>query len=389
MFNIGLPELLIIVAIALIVFGPNKLPELAKAFGRAMREFKKATEEVKESFEAETKDLEEIKHTLTDENLLADLAEQVSSSEPTPEEASTHPEPPAPAETSPLEAAPTQTVGERRERKRKKSLRGEKKELLPMDEKKLPLTSHLQELRKRLILSFIAVGIGFILCYTFADSIFNILAAPLMKVMPKGGSLIFISVAEAFFTYMKVAFIAGIILTSPFILYQIWAFIAPGLYQKEKKYVVPFVLGGSFFFALGVLFGYFVAIPVGFKFLLGYATDFIKPMPSMKEYLSFSIKFLLAFGLVFEFPVVLVLLARIGIIDAKMLARQRKYAILLIFIFAAAVTPSPDLISQVLMALPLMGLYELSILLSKIFGKKSAPIPPESDVKKTESPAST
>jgi sec-independent protein translocase protein TatC len=258
-----------------------------------------------------------------------------------------------------------------------------------MDEKKLPLTSHLQELRKRLILSFIAVGIGFILCYTFADSIFNILAAPLMKMMPKGGSLIFISVAEAFFTYMKVAFIAGIILTSPFILYQIWAFVAPGLYQKEKKYVVPFVLGGSFFFALGVFFGYFVAIPVGFKFLLGYATDFIKPMPSMKEYLSFSIKFLLAFGLVFEFPVVLVLLAKIGIIDAKMLARQRKYAILLIFIFAAAVTPSPDLISQVLMALPLMGLYELSILLSKIFGKKSTPIPPESDVKKTESPAST
>jgi sec-independent protein translocase protein TatB len=119
MFNIGLPELLIIVAIALIVFGPNKLPELAKAFGRAMREFKKATEEVKESFEAETKDLEEIKHTLTDENLLADLAEQVSSSEPTPEEASTHPEPPAPAEASPIEAAPTQTVGEKEGEKKK------------------------------------------------------------------------------------------------------------------------------------------------------------------------------------------------------------------------------------------------------------------------------
>jgi len=258
-----------------------------------------------------------------------------------------------------------------------------------MDEKKLPLTSHLQELRKRLILSFIAIGVGFVLCYTFADSIFNILAAPLLKVMPKGGSLIFISVAEAFFTYMKVAFIASVILTSPFILYQIWAFVAPGLYQKEKKYVIPFVLGGSLFFALGVLFGYFVAIPVGFRFFLGYATDVIKPMPSMKEYLSFSIKFLLAFGLVFEFPVVLVLLAKIGIIDAKMLARQRKYAILLIFVVAAAVTPSPDLISQVLMALPLMGLYELSILLSKIFGKKPAPVPSESDGKKVESPAPT
>jgi sec-independent protein translocase protein TatC len=193
--------------------------------------------------------------------------------------------------------------------------------------------------------------------------------------MPTGGSLIFTSVAEAFFTYMKVAFISGLILASPFVLYQIWAFVAPGLYRHEKKYVIPFVLAGSFFFAIGILFAYYVALPVGFKFLLGFATDFIKPLPSMKEYLSFSIKFLLAFGLVFEFPVVLVLLARIGVVDAKTLARQRKYAILLIFIFAAVLTP-PDIISQVIVALPMIGLYELSILLSKIFGKKSPPAQP-------------
>jgi len=242
-----------------------------------------------------------------------------------------------------------------------------------MNEKKLPLTSHLQELRKRLILSFIAIGVGFALCYALADSLFNILAAPLLKMMPAGGSLIFISVAEAFFTYMKVAFIAGLMLSSPFVLYQIWAFVAPGLYRHEKRYVIPFVLAGSCFFAFGILFGYYVAIPVGFKFLLGYATDLIKPMPSMKEYLSFSIKFLLAFGIVFEFPVVLVLLARIGVVRAETLAKKRKYAILLIFIFAAVMTP-PDLISQVLMALPLIGLYELSILLSRLFGKKPAPI---------------
>lgn len=249
-----------------------------------------------------------------------------------------------------------------------------------MDEKKLPLTAHLQELRQRLIFSFIAIGVGFILCYAFVDHIFNILAAPLTnELMPKGGSLIFTSVAEAFFTYMKVALIAGIIVTSPFVVYQIWAFVAPGLYQKEKRYVVPFVLGSTLFFVLGILFGYYVAIPVGFKFLLGYATDIIKPMPSMKEYLSFSLRFLLACGLVFEFPVVLVLLSKIGIVDAKMLARQRKYALLLIFIFAAVVTPSPDLISQVLMAVPLVGLYELSILLSKIFGKRPAPVSSEGD----------
>jgi sec-independent protein translocase protein TatC len=238
-----------------------------------------------------------------------------------------------------------------------------------MDEKKLPLTSHLQELRKRLVLSFIAIAVGFVISYAFSQDLFDILSKPLLKMMPSGGSLIFTSVAEAFFTYMKVAFIAGFILTSPFVLFQVWAFVAPGLYRHEKRYVIPFVVAGSFFFALGILFAYFVAIPVGFKFLLGYATDFIKPMPSMKEYLSFSIKFLLAFGLVFEFPVVLVLLARIGVVDAKTMARHRKYAILLIFIFAAVMTP-PDLISQLLMAIPLMGLYELSILLSKIFGKK-------------------
>lgn len=243
-----------------------------------------------------------------------------------------------------------------------------------MDEKKQPLTSHLQELRKRLVLSFIAVAAGFVLCYAFSQDLFDILSKPLLKVMPSGSSLIFTSVAEAFFTYMKVAFIAGFILSSPFVLFQAWAFVTPGLYRHEKRYVIPFVAAGSFFFALGILFAYFVAIPVGFKFLLGYATDFIKPMPSMKEYLSFSIKFLLAFGLVFEFPVVLVLLARIGVVDARMLARHRKYAILLIFIFAAVMTP-PDFISQLLMAIPLMGLYELSIILSKIFGKKTKPSP--------------
>ncbi len=239
-----------------------------------------------------------------------------------------------------------------------------------MDEKKLPLTAHLQELRTRLIASFIAIGIGFVVCYTFSQTLFNILAKPLFKILPQGGSLIFTSVAEAFFTYMKVAFIGGLILASPFVLYQIWAFVAPGLYRHEKRYVIPLLLGGSFFFLLGILFGYFIALPIGFKFLLSYAADLIKPMPSMKEYLSFSIKFLLAFGLVFEFPVILVILARIGIIDAKMMARQRKYAILLIFIFAAVITP-PDLISQVIMAVPLMGLYELSILLAKVFGKKT------------------
>jgi sec-independent protein translocase protein TatC len=238
-----------------------------------------------------------------------------------------------------------------------------------MDEKKAPLTTYLQEIRKRLILSFIGVGVGFVICYSFSDSIFDILTAPLIKIMPAENTLIFRTVAEAFFTYMKVGFIAGLMLASPFVLYQIWGFVSRRLDQDKKRYVLPFILAGSFFFALGILFGYFVALPFGCKFLLKYATKSIRPLMDMNAYLSFSARFLLVFGLVFEFPVLLLVLARIGAINAKMLAQKRRYAILLIFIFALVIAP-PDFISQVLMALPLMGLYEVSILLCKIFEKK-------------------
>jgi sec-independent protein translocase protein TatC len=246
-----------------------------------------------------------------------------------------------------------------------------------MDDKKPPFATFLQEIRKRLILSFIAVGVGFLICYGFSDSIFNILTAPLIKNIQNiraqnihvESTLIFRSVAEAFFTYMKVGFVAGLMLASPFVLYQIWGLVGRRLDQDKKRYVLPFVLAGSFFFALGILFGYFVALPFGCKFLLKYASKSIRPMPDMNEYLSFSVRFLLTFGLVFEFPILLLILARIGAINAKMLAQKRRYAILLIFIFALVIAP-PDMISQVLMALPLMGLYEVSILLCKIFEKK-------------------
>ena len=240
-----------------------------------------------------------------------------------------------------------------------------------MVDKKAPLATYLQEIRKRLILSFIAVAAGFLICYYFSDSIFEILTAPLINSIQNihvESTLIFRSVAEAFFTYMKVGFVAGLMLASPFILYQIWELVVSRLDRDKRRYVLLFVLGGSLFFALGILFGYFVALPFGCKFLLRYASKTIRPMPDMNEYLSFSVKFLLTFGLVFEFPILLLILARIGVINAKMLAQKRRYAILLIFIFAFVISP-PDLISQVLMALPLMGLYEVSILLCKIFAR--------------------
>jgi len=241
-----------------------------------------------------------------------------------------------------------------------------------MGDKKAPFATYLQEVRKRLILSFIAVGAGFLICYYFSDSIFEILTAPLINNIQNihvESTLIFRTVAEAFFTYMKVGFVAGLMLASPFILYQIWGLVVSRLDQDKRRYVLLFVLGGSLFFVLGILFGYFVALPFGCKFLLRYASNTIKPMPDMNEYLSFSVKFLLTFGLVFEFPILLLILARIGIINAKMLAQKRRYAILLIFVFAFIISP-PDLISQVLMALPLMGLYEVGILLCRVFRKK-------------------
>jgi sec-independent protein translocase protein TatC len=233
---------------------------------------------------------------------------------------------------------------------------------------KLPFTSHLEELRKRLIICFIAVGIGFVLAYIVKERLFHILVAPLQNAMGSQDHLIYTGLPEAFFTFLKVAFLAGILLASPVVIYQFWMFVAPGLYDKEKRLLVPVVLLSTIFFVGGALFGYFIVFPWGFKFFLGFATDFIRPMPSMKEYLSFSSKMLLAFGLVFELPLVLTFLARLGIVSVDFLKKNRKYAILLFFTGAAILTP-PDVATQVMMALPLMLLYEVSILGARIFGK--------------------
>jgi sec-independent protein translocase protein TatC len=237
------------------------------------------------------------------------------------------------------------------------------------EESKLPFTAHLEELRKRLIVCFVAVGIGFVISYGFKEYLFQILVHPLVKVMKPGESLIFTGLPEAFFTYLKVAFLAGLMLAAPVIIYEFWMFVAPGLYDKEKRLMLPIVFLSTFFFIGGALFGYFLVFPWGFKFFLGFASDTIRPMPSMKEYLGFSAKLLLAFGLVFELPLVLTFLARLGVVSVEFLKKNRKYAILIFFVGAAILTP-PDVVTQVMMALPLMLLYEISIIGARIFGKK-------------------
>ncbi|MDB9823161.1 twin-arginine translocase subunit TatC [Deltaproteobacteria bacterium] len=237
------------------------------------------------------------------------------------------------------------------------------------DDEKQPFLSHLEELRARLIKCAISVGIGFLITYYFAKDLFRILISPLTKNLPEGNGLIFTNLPEMFFAYLKTAFIAGILLASPVIFYQIWQFIAPGLYKNEKRYVVPFVFFSTALFVGGAFFGYFIVFPFGFKFFLGYANEYITALPSVKEYFSFSSKLLFAFGVVFELPVVIFFLSRIGLVTVAFLRKNRKYAILSTFLVGAILTP-PDVVTQIMMAGPLILLYELGIIIAMIAGKK-------------------
>ncbi len=234
---------------------------------------------------------------------------------------------------------------------------------------KQPFLSHLEELRKRLVVCAIGVGAGFVIAYIFAERLFQLLVAPLKSVMPEGDQLIFTNLPEMFFAYIKVAFIAGIMAASPLIFYQLWMFIAPGLYRKEKKMAIPFVVSSTILFVGGALFGYFVVFPFGFKFFIGFSNDYVKALPSVKQYFSFSMKLLFAFGAVFELPVIIFFLSKMGIVTPQFLSQKRKYAILLTFALAAILTP-PDVITQCMMAGPLIVLYEIGILVSRIAQKK-------------------
>ena len=238
-----------------------------------------------------------------------------------------------------------------------------------MEDNKVPLSGHLEELRKRIIYSLIAIGIGFGASYGFSEQIYSLIALPIKPFLKDGNAFIFTGLTEAFFTYFKLSIFSGLILSSPVIIYQIWCFIAPGLYKKEKSYALPFVLLSTFFFLGGVSFCYFCVFPIACKFFAEFASDYIQMKLSIKDYLSFTCKFLLAFGIIFELPVFVLFLAKLGIVNDTQLRSNRKIVILVVFVIAAFLTP-PDMVSQVLMAIPLIFLYELSIIIAKIFGKK-------------------
>jgi sec-independent protein translocase protein TatC len=238
-----------------------------------------------------------------------------------------------------------------------------------MIEEKKPFVSHLKELRDRLLISIAGVAAAFIITYIFKERIFAFLMRPFIEVMPAHSSFIFTSLTEAFITYFKIALVAALFLAAPLILYEVWMFVAPGLYEKEKRYVFPFIAFGSIFFLIGGLFCYFVVMPTVYHFFVSYAGPFIIPMPSLKEYMNLTLKMLIIFGFIFQMPLIAFYLSKAGVINYRLLAKKRRYAILAIVVVSAIITP-PEVTSQLLMALPMYGLFEACVIIARVFGKR-------------------
>jgi sec-independent protein translocase protein TatC len=251
----------------------------------------------------------------------------------------------------------------------------------------MPFWSHLAELRKRIVLSLIAVAIGFAFCFNFSEDILRLImwpmnskvevhaASPYVTVTPAATQhkLHFTTLVEPFWTHLKIGLIAGIMLAFPVIMYQLWKFISPGLLEKERRYVGYFVFFSSLFFGLGVLFCYLVLLPFAVPFLMTYKTESLTAIIRFGDYVDFILKFLLASGAVFELPLVIVLLSRMGIVSPDWLAKYRKFALLASFLVGALLTPTPDIFNQTILSIPIYLLYELGILFARLFGRKKKP----------------
>lgn len=246
-------------------------------------------------------------------------------------------------------------------------MKGNRESMKNSDEKSMSLTDHLYELRSCLITSLIAVGIGFMVSFYFSERILRLLTG--LVAPDRRPVFVFLSPAEALWASFKVALFAGIILALPVILYEVWRFISPALYERERRYALPFLIVGVISFGVGLFFCYMVVLRFAMDFLLTYKTADITPMISIGAYIDFVMKFMLAFGLIFELPLVIIFLTRIGLLTPEFLSKNRKYAILINFIIAAILTPTPDVFNQVLMAGPLIALYEVGIIGAKIFCK--------------------
>ena len=237
------------------------------------------------------------------------------------------------------------------------------------DSSRMSLWEHLEELRRRLIFCIITLLLGFVVCWYFRESIFSIVQAPFVKYVEKGDRLSFISLTEPFLVYMKLSALASLIFTSPIIITQLWLFISPGLYKRERMYALPFIFFSTAFFLCGCLFCYYLVFPFACRYFLEVGSQF-KQEVRVNDYFSLFSQLTLAIGLIFETPILAFFLARFGIINHHFLLSKLKYAILISFVISAIVTPTPDMVTQTILAVPMIGLYIISILIAWIFGKK-------------------
>ncbi len=236
---------------------------------------------------------------------------------------------------------------------------------------KMSFLEHLDELRRRIVVAIVGVLAGFVVALVFIDRIFGFVMRPLQQILPHGGKMIYTEPTEAFMLQLKVAALAGLVLAAPLVMWQVWLFVAPGLYANEKRFALPFVFFSSVFFIGGAAFSHFVVFPTAWGFLASFTTDYMEFMPRISPTFSLYARMLLAFGLVFQMPTVVLALARMGVVTAGYLVRNTKYAILIIFVVAAVVTPTSDVVTQAMMAAPMIVLYGLSIVIAWVFGRRS------------------
>jgi sec-independent protein translocase protein TatC len=239
-----------------------------------------------------------------------------------------------------------------------------------VEHKHQSLVEHLSELRVRLIRAAIAIVIAGIASYYFSETIFNVIRAPIIPHLKNMG-LVFTAPMDKFMAHIKISLFSGVLLSTPFWFYQIWQFIAPGLYKQERRYALGFIFAAVSLFFTGVAICYFAVLPVTFEFLLGFGGSVDQPMITISEYISFFITIHLAFGLAFELPLILVVLGMLGIVSQAFLRDKRRYAIVIMSIFAAIVTPSPDAVTMLLMLVPLALLYEVAVILVGFFEKRN------------------
>ncbi|MCP3960280.1 MAG: twin-arginine translocase subunit TatC [bacterium] len=231
---------------------------------------------------------------------------------------------------------------------------------------RMGLLDHLGELRRRLVRALAAFTVTFLVCFAFSEQIYAFLARPIYRFLPEGSKLVFLGITDPFILYIKVAALAGIFLGSPLILYQLWAFVAPGLYKREKRMAIPFIFFGTLLFLGGGAFGYYIAFPFAVEFLLSVGEQF-QPTITVTSYLSFLMTVILGLGVMFEMPTIIFLLTRLGVVTPRFLLRHFRWAVLIIFAIAAIITPTPDVVNLCIFALPTLGLYLIGVAVAWMF----------------------